>query len=139
MRVATRKVANVETLKRDQLLTERTRAAALRNAFPNVAQLRIELLFSDPGARTPSPQQHTLFPAAPAFFRFACPCTDCDGDFDLTRAVRTLQESTASRKQTAGSGSDTLMCQGVRMRDRPGNKVCTMQLRFNIEVKNGGQ
>ena len=131
MRVA-RKSAGVEALRRDQMLNERTRAAPLRTAFPEVGQLSIELLFSDLGTRTPSPQLHTLFPAAPAFFRFACPCTDCDGDFDLSEAVKLLLQSAAWRKRTAASSSNSLACQGIRMRDRVGNRACSMQLRFSI-------
>jgi hypothetical protein len=132
VRVASRKNANGEVLRRDQMLIERTRAAPLRTAFPEVGQLSIELHFSDQTARTPSPQVHTLFPAAPAFFRFACPCTDCDGDFDLADAIKALLQSAAWRKRTAASSSSTLACQGVRMRDRAGSRPCTMQLKFNI-------
>lgn len=132
MRVATRKNANGEVLRRDQMLHERTRAAPMRQAFPEVGQLSIELRFSDQSARTPSPQVHTLFPAAPAFFRFACPCTDCDGDFDLTEAVKVLLQSAAWRKRTGASSSSSLPCQGIKMRDRVGNRPCSMQLQFKI-------
>ena len=38
-------------------------------------------------------QLHTLFPSANAFFRFACPCAECDGEFDLTTTIKTLAAS----------------------------------------------
>jgi hypothetical protein len=132
VRVASRKNASGEALRRDQMLTERTRSAPMRQAFPEVGQLSIELNFNDLSARTPSPQVHTLFPAAPAFFRFACPCTDCDGDFDLTEAIKALLQSAAWRKRTGASSTNSLACQGVRMRDRIGSRPCSMQLQFNI-------
>src|SRR5580693_8139140 len=84
MRIATRKSSKISG--RERLMLERTRSAPLREMFPDVDQLRIELVFDDASAFIPSPQLHTLYPAAAAFFRFACPCADCDGDFDLSGA-----------------------------------------------------
>ena len=121
---------------RERLMSERTRSAPLRDVFPDVDQLRIELIFNDAGAHTPSPQLHTLYPAASAFFRFSCPCADCDGDFDLTGAVASLIESTAGRRRVDASSSGRMQCQGVRLRDMAGQKECLMQLTFraNIDV-----
>jgi hypothetical protein len=132
MRVAARKNANAQTLQRDKMLNERTRAAALRVLFPQVGTLRIELVFNDLGAHVPSPQFHTLYPAASAFFRFACPCADCDGDFDLTAKVVSLLGGSSERKQPRGSSSGQLSCQGIRLRDRAGSKPCTMQVSFRL-------
>jgi len=78
-----------------------------------VGQLRIELVFDDVNAHRPSPQQHTLFPAAAAFYRFVCPCTDCDGDFDLKPAVTALLKNATWRKQdsiTATGSSPAMGC-----------------------------
>jgi hypothetical protein len=132
MRVALRKSANPAVQRREQLLSARTRAAALRRAYPDVGQLRIELNFSDLGDHTPSPQLHTLYPAAPAFFRFVCPCADCDADFDLTAAVENLLEAVPGRKRTAASVSGKLNCHGVRLRDRAGSKACSMELHYKL-------
>ena len=86
MRITARKSSKITG--RERLMSERTRSAPLRDVFPNVDQLRIELVFNDASAFIPSPQLHTLYPAASAFFRFACPCADCDGDFDLSGRCR---------------------------------------------------
>jgi hypothetical protein len=132
MRVALRKSVNPAVLRREQMLAQGARAAALRRAYPDVGQLRIELTFKDLSDHTPSPQLHTLYPAAPAFFRFVCPCADCDGDFDLTAAVTNLLEAVPGRKRTAASVSGQMSCQGIRLRDRVGSKACSMELNYKL-------
>jgi hypothetical protein len=131
MRITARKSSKITG--RERLMNERTRSPPLREVFPNVDQLRIELVFNDASAFVPSPQLHTLYPAASAFFRFACPCADCDGDFDLTDAVASLLlESSAGRRRIDASSSGRMDCQGVRLRDMAGQKVCPMQLNFRL-------
>jgi hypothetical protein len=131
MRVAVRKAANGPMARRERMLSERTRAPALRDIYPDLGQLGIELVFDDRTApTTPSPQLRTLYPAAPGFFRFPCPCTDCDGDFDLTTAVAALVEKSSKRKPMSATG--TLTCQGVRLRDRADNKSCTMEAAYKL-------
>lgn len=129
MKVAVRKSSS-SMPRREQMLNARTRAAALRDIYPELGQLGIELVFEDRSAPKPSPQLRTLYPAAPAFFRFPCPCTDCDGDFDLTAAVAGLMEKSSGRKSTTASG--TLTCAGVRLRDRADNKACTMAVNYKL-------
>jgi hypothetical protein len=131
MKVAVRKSVNPAAQRRELMLSERNRAAALRRAYPNVAQLRIELIFSDLTDHTPSPQRHTLYPAAPAFFRFACPCADCDADFDLRPVVAKLLDGASGLKRAATVGGQ-MSCHGVRLRDRAGSKACSMQLKFQL-------
>jgi len=105
----------------------------LRQVFPDVGQLRIELVFDDLNAHRPSPQQHTLFPAAAAFYRFVCPCTDCDGDFDLKPAVTALLKNATWRKQDSLTSTGKLSCDGVRIRDRATeHKACSIQLTFKL-------
>lgn len=130
MRITARKSAKITG--RERMMSERTRSAPLREAFPGVEQLRIELVFNDASAHTPSPQFHTLYPAASAFFRFSCPCADCDGDFDLSSAVASLIESTAGRRRVDATSSGRMHCQGVRLRDLTGQKECLMQLSFRL-------
>jgi hypothetical protein len=131
MRITARKSSKITG--RERLMNERTRSAPLREVFPNVDQLRIELVFNDASAFIPSPQLHTLYPAASAFFRFACPCADCDGDFDLTGAVASLLlESAAGRRRIEATSTGRMDCQGVRLRDMAGQKVCPMQLSFRL-------
>ncbi len=132
MRIAARKHSNDNVPRRERLKIEHLRAPAVSQCFPGVQQLRIELVFSDPEASAPppSPQLHTLFIAAPAFFRFSCPCADCDGEFDLTDAVTTLVAGLERRKQRA-SGQQA--CHGVRFRGHGGHQIdCSMQLTFQL-------
>ena len=82
MKLATRKAVGTGAQRRLQLQSARASAPALRERLPQVATLRFELRFEVPDGRTPSPQQHTLYPAARAFFRFACPCSECDPSCD---------------------------------------------------------
>ena len=131
MKVAVRRSANPAAERRELMLSERGRSAALRRAYPGVAQLRIELTFSDLSDHTPSPQCHTLYPAAPAFFRFACPCADCDADFDLMPVVAKLLEDVSGRKRPA-KVTGQMSCQGIRLRDRVGSNACSMQLKFRL-------
>jgi hypothetical protein len=131
MKVALRKSVNHAAQRRELMLSERNRSAALCRAYPDVAQLRIELIFSDQSNHTPSPQRHTLYPAAPAFFRFACPCADCDADFDLMPVVAKLLDGAAGRKRAA-TVSGQMSCHGVRLRDRAGSAPCSMQLKFQL-------
>ena len=117
-------------------MSERMRAARLRALFPQIEQLRIDLVFSDPNARSPpSPQRHTLYSSAPAFFRFACPCADCDGDFDLTAAVTSLITNPPERTR-ADTLDGHLSCQGLRFRDHAVYQTsCPMQLSFQLHFE----
>jgi hypothetical protein len=130
MRITARKSAKITG--RERLMSERARSPPLRDVYPNVDQLRIELVFNDASAFVPSPQLHTLFPSAAAFFRFACPCADCDGDFDLSGAVASLLAGSTGRRRSEASSSGRMDCQGVRLRDMAGQKICPMQLNFRL-------
>lgn len=112
--------------RREQMVHERARSAAMRKAFPQIEQLRIELAFRGTRGLQPSPQVHTLYPAAAAFFRFACPCADCDGDFDLTDVVIALSKSgfLTSRGQ--------LVCDGMRRDHGPGSTACSIRLDYQL-------
>jgi len=131
MKLALRKSVNSAAQRRELMLSARNRSVALRRAYPDVAHLRIELTFSDLSAHTPSPQRHTLYPPAPAFFRFACPCADCDADFDLTAVVTKLLDGASGRKRAA-TVSGQMSCHGIRLRDRAGSNACSMQVNFRL-------
>jgi hypothetical protein len=132
MKVAQRKSVNAAVQRRELFLRERNRSAALRGAYPDVAQLQIELVFTDRSNHTPSPQRHILYPAAPAFFRFACPCADCDADFDLMPFVVELLDAASGWRQQATTVGGHVSCHGVRLRDRVGSAACSMQLEFQL-------
>ena len=115
--------------------TSRVRASSVRNAFPQVAVIRIDLSFIGGLVRSPSPQTFLLYPAAHAFFRFACPCADCDGDFnltlDVTELATTRQPPSVPGRSFAGQNS----CQGVRRRDTDHSQPCGIGLNFRIAVE----
>lgn len=115
-------------------MSDHVRAGPLRDLSPEIERLRIQLVFSNPKAQSaqPSSQLRTLFPSAPAFFRFSCPCADCDGDFDLTSAVSSLITNLAGHKHVA-SFAGQLSCHGVQFRDYAGLQTpCPMQLSFQL-------
>lgn len=58
--------------------------------YPQFAEVRVAFEFQSDGRRTPSPQAYSYFPAANGFFRYACPCHSCSGEFDLTGHVEEL-------------------------------------------------
>jgi hypothetical protein len=116
---------------------EHLQAPSLSKLFPGIEQLRVELVFNDPNTRFPQPssQLRTLYPAAPAFFRFACPCADCDGDFDLTGAVTGMVAKGMGRSRTA-SLDGRVTCQGVRFRDHALLQTpCPMELTFRLRAE----
>lgn len=133
MKLASRKTASVSEQRRNNLQLERARAVAVRDMYPALAQLQISLVFGDGGLRTPSPQSHTFFPPARAFFRFTCPCAECDGDFDLREPVNELVTSPSrSRRGAARQAKGRLSCEGVRLRDRVGSRPCPMKLEYEL-------
>ncbi len=126
MRLAAAKSPKGAVPRREQMLNERARSAPMRRIFPQIEQLRIELAFGDTRGLPPSPQVHTLYPAAAAFFRFACPYADCDGDFDLTDVVVALAKGgvLTSRGQ--------LFCDGTRRDRLPGHAACSIRLDYRL-------
>jgi len=115
--------------RREQMLRERALAMTLRKAFPQVGELHITLAFSDGHGHSPSPQAHTLYPAAAAFFRFPCASADCDGDFDLTGAVAALVKGAAP---DACVVHGQLTCDGMRRDHPPDNTACSMRLDYQL-------
>jgi hypothetical protein len=123
------KISKEPSARRDQLIRERVRAAQLRQSFPQIEQLRIELTFNDARGRAHSPQVHILYPAARAFFRFACTCNDCDGDYDLGNAVAALFKNTARGTRVARG---SLVCDGTR-RDLPRDgSTCSIRIDYQL-------
>lgn len=137
LRIAARKSSNSTLLRREQLVSEHLQAPSLSKLFPGIGQLRVELVFNDPNTRFPQPssQLRTLYSAAPAFFRFACPCADCDGHFDLTGAVTALVAKDMGRSRTA-SLDGRVSCQGMRFREHALlQSPCSMELTFRLRAE----
>lgn len=127
MRLAGSGSTNARHARLDRRRRDRAAAPALRTAYPDVEQLRLELYFR--GAEyVPAPQSHELHPAAQAFFEFPCPYADCDGSFDLNPAVRAVLG--AAKLKAEGE----LECGGMRVRDQASQHPCGLQLIYHISA-----
>jgi hypothetical protein len=127
MKLSSRKPVTLGEQRRNQ--RQYDHAPTLRTTFPQIATLQIELIFSDRTSMAPSSQSHAMFPAARAFFRFACPCFDCDGEFDLSANVTTLAAGTKPASRTSAG---QMSCQGMRSRDRITGARCPITLDWRI-------
>ena len=112
--------------RRDRLLRDRAMARALRDVYPGIGQLRLELRFHGSAASDPGPQAHTLPAPARAFFSFPCPYADCDGHFDLGTAAHAAVSAATHR--AAGE----LHCAGSRSVGAGDKKACQVQLTYTI-------
>ena len=112
--------------RRERLRNSRATALALREVFPAVQQLRLDLLFKSPGPSTPAMQSHTLHAAARAFFEFPCPYADCDGQFDLSTAVQTALAD--PKHKTTGE----LECVGKRAVGVGESALCRLHLTYTV-------
>jgi hypothetical protein len=135
VKTPSRKAASVVEQRRNDVQAERARALTVRDTFPQVGVIHIDLHFAGGPGLPLSPQRHSLYPAARAFFRFTCPCTDCDGDFNLTATVTDLAKTSASTKRASDrcvSGQSA--CQGTRWRDSTQGDACRIEVRFRVEI-----
>jgi hypothetical protein len=112
--------------RRERLRHGRATALALREVFPAVRQLRLDLIFRSPGPSTPAMQSHTLHAAAHAFFDFPCPYADCDGQFALGTAVRAALADPTHR--AAGE----LECSGKRAVRAGASELCGLHLSYTV-------
>ena len=111
---------------RERLRRDRAAALALREIYPAVRQLRLDLVFQGTTLHNPAPQSHTLHAPARAFFVFPCPYADCDGHFDLGAAVKAAISDPKHR--TAGE----LRCAGMRAVHIGGKEPCQLLLAYNV-------
>jgi hypothetical protein len=116
---------------RERLKTEFTRAALLRELYPQLAEVRVELAFQDGTARTPSAQSFSYFPAARGFFRYACPCQSCNGEFDLTMHVAELAGKSGHAPRTHEA---KVSCGGQRIESRDAQCPVCAQVRVSAIV-----
>ncbi len=119
-----------------QRQTDFSRAAALRDMFPRLAEVRVELRFNDGSPAPPSPQAFSYFPAARGFFRYRCPCHSCDGEFDLSSAVKRLA---TTRGPAQRSADERIGCSGQRLVDWNSRTPCPLQAQFHIEMHEAGE
>ncbi|MGE0582213.1 MAG: hypothetical protein AB7P31_08825 [Steroidobacteraceae bacterium] len=114
--------------RREQSLRDRAASETVRNAFPTVEHIRLELTFVEATESAPAPQTFVLHPPARAYFEFPCPWSDCDGRFDLAGVAR----RTIERGQTQLDG--TMVCTGQRARDRIPKQACNLHAGYSLTV-----
>src|SRR5579863_5266166 len=112
--------------RRERLRRDRAAAQALREVYPAVLQLRLDLVFQGSTANNPAPQSHTLHAPARAFFEFPCPYADCDGHFDLSAAVKAALADPSRR------ASGMLGCSGKRAVRVGAKEPCQLRLKFMV-------
>jgi len=110
----------------DQLRKDRAIAQVLRSVYPTIHQLRIELKFEGQSANTPASQSHVLFPPARAFFSYPCPYSDCDGQFDLSNAVK------AALANDENLAIGVVECSGSRPRDYASRQPCLLHILYEV-------
>jgi hypothetical protein len=126
MKLATGKPVALREGRLDKLRRDRAGSPAMRAAFPAVGQLRIKLQFQDSHPSTPAAQLHELYPPARAFFAYACPYANCDGQFDLSAAV------SAAIQGELPVSAGVIECGGSRARDHSYRQACLLQLHYEI-------
>ena len=114
--------------RRDRLKRERAAAPALREVYPTVQQLQLEIVFHNATSHDPAPQSHTLHPSARAFFEFSCPYADCDGHFDLGAAV------VAAILDPRGRAAGERGCSGRRAARVGENEACQLRMGYKISA-----
>jgi hypothetical protein len=100
----------------------RLAAQTVRTRYPQLASLQLAFKFSDSTEFLPSPQVTVFHPPAPAYFCFACPYSDCSGEFNLTSLV----EGAVTSRESQAQGK--LTCTGTRHRGVP----CALCLEYSI-------
>lgn len=116
---------------REQLRLERSRTAPLREIHPRVAEVYVEFEFEDGTDRAPSPTAFSYFPAARAFFRFACPCHSCSGEFDLSAHVAELAREPGRVQR---SRRVQVSCTGSRPRAVNSHEPCPICARIRLSA-----
>ena len=94
----------------------------MRARYPELGSLQVGFDFSDRTEFLPSPQVTVFHPPARAYFCFACPYSDCDGEFNLTRTVDVM--ISGHEQQAEGQ----LVCAGTRH----GGVHCTLCLEYSL-------
>lgn len=115
---------------RERLKQDFTRAASLRETYPQLAELCIEFEFEDGTVRAPSPQSFRYFPAARGFFRYSCPCHSCDGEFDLSDQVAEL----VGVGRVQRSRQLQVFCAGQRAQENNTREACPICARIRVSA-----
>ena len=105
-------------------------APSVRERFPRLEQLTIDMTFRDVKLLgTYSPQMRSLSASAKAFFAFGCPRTLClQGGFDLDPIIQSMFES------DRGKSSGIVQCQGWLHPLRSDNARCRLELHYTLQL-----
>ena len=125
MKLVLNSPAAVRNAARERQKRERAAAPVLRTVYPTLTTLQLDFEFSDRTEFLPSPQVAVLHPPARAYFRFACPYSDCDGEFDLSGPINLMGSARQSRDE------GTLRCVGTRH----GGLQCSLCLEYSISAQ----
>jgi len=109
---------------RERQRRDRLAAPTLRVRFPQLGSLQLDFDFSDRTEFLPSPQVTVFHPPARAYFCFACPYSDCDGEFNLTSTI----DSAVNAREARTEGQ--VRCAG----NRHGGTTCTLCLEYSIST-----
>jgi hypothetical protein len=125
MKLVLNSPAAIRNAAREKQKRDRAAAPVLSARYPQLATLQLEFDFSDQGDFLPSPQVVIFHPPARAYFRFACPYNDCNGEFDLTAPVNEMISSNAHNAE------GEQRCAGKRHGEAP----CTLNLEYSISAQ----
>jgi hypothetical protein len=76
-------------------------AGVVSDLFPKVAEISINMLYSQAGALKPLSRAVNFFPGSSAIFRLSCLCSECaEGRFDFTGII----EEMVKNRKTALKG-----------------------------------
>lgn len=130
-------VSKAPDIYRDQREKRRrayTLSPLVREEYPRLEHVTMELKFTDPaGVGHHSQQTHTFAAGARAYFLVSCPFSTCvDGGFDLSGPVANL----ISHQGESVSGR--LVCQGWHDRNRMGERRCLLELQYKLVASYNG-
>jgi hypothetical protein len=108
---------------------EFARAALVRQLYPSLTELRVEIEFEDGSDWAPSAQSFSYFPAARGYFRYACPCHACNGEFDLTGKIESLTVATGGAPRSLRV---EMPCEGHRAGE---NDFVACAVRARVRIK----
>lgn len=117
----------------DRHYWQRQSSPAIRDVFPGVEAVRIDLAFENPDRLgNPNPMRLKFGPDQKAFFLIDCLFWECvRGGFDLGSAVRDAVRAQAT------SARGERVCQGWKNVEQVGEHRCWLRARYEIQIKYG--
>lgn len=133
MRFQARNVEQVTA--REQWRRDRAAARTLRETYPSVTCVHVQLSFEQPAGPPPAAQAHVLHPPARAFFEFPCPYANCGGKFDLSTPARRTIERAVAQIASASRITGKVECTGERATGSGTKQPCGLWLTYTIAVE----